>query len=77
MKSHARYNVLTWDCEDGQFTEQGGMINLCLDVSISGLRRALRELRCDFGYECHRQDSAVLVERLLLRNAEPAEAEEK
>lgn len=70
--SEARYTVLTWDCVLDQYTEQEGMTNPSIDVTLSGLRRALRELRDEFGYECHRvrdahghydSDAAVLVER--------------
>ncbi len=60
----AKYNVLTWDFQDDRFTEQAGMVNQCRNVSISGVRRALKELRSDFCYECSRQDASVLVERV-------------
>ncbi len=67
-----RYDVLTWDTATNQYTEQAGMKNPCLNVDLGGLRRALRELRRDFGYSCHRvrdehghhSDWAVLVERV-------------
>lgn len=69
----ARYDVLTWDSAASQYSEQEGMRNPCLNVTLAGLRRALRELRDDFGYQCdrvrdkrgnHHSDTAVLVERV-------------
>lgn len=68
-----RYDVLTWDSAAQQYTEQDGMKNPCLGVDLHGVRRALRELRSDFGYSCHRyrlrlgdyaSDAYVLVERV-------------
>lgn len=70
---NSRYDVLTWDCLTESYTEQDGMVEPCLGVTLSGLRRALRELRSDFAYCCRRirladgsysSDPAVLVERV-------------
>ena len=70
--SDARYDVLTWDPVLETFTEQAGMESPCLGVSLAGVRRALHELRRDWGYTAHRvrdrtgshhSDPAVLVER--------------
>lgn len=65
---NARYDVLTWDPCAEIYTQQEGMRNRSLSVDIRGLRKALRELREDFGYTAHRtredSDPSVLVERV-------------
>ena len=71
--SDARYNVLTWDTDLARYTPQAGMRNPCLAVDIAGLRKALRELRDECGYNCEycrdeygvrEGDPCVMVERI-------------
>lgn len=66
------YTVLTWDCATQCYTPHEGLESPSVDVSIHGLRAALKELR-SCGYSCHRRrspsgsyhdnDRDVLVER--------------
>lgn len=65
----ARYDVLTWDICLQEFTVQEGLESQSEGVGIWGVRAALRELRSEFGYPCHRtadrdSDAFVLVERI-------------
>lgn len=72
--SEPRYDVLTWDVDAQEFTEQVGMSNPSLNVPWQGLLRALRELRT-LGYSCHRlkhcgeSDPSVLVKRAAMDSA--------
>lgn len=73
MPSEPRYSVKTWDTEAQAFTPQDGMSAPSINVSLWGLRRALQELRRDWGYDCyyvrasngeHCNDPSVLVEKV-------------
>lgn len=59
-KKKARYYVTTWDPILEKFTPQQGVRTG--PYTLFGLRRALRKLK-NLGYECHRDDPSVLVER--------------
>jgi hypothetical protein len=76
--SDRRYSVGTWNTEEQGYTPQLEMRNPCINVPLSGLLAALRELRNEHGYAADRgrfpletgditqqrySDWSVLVER--------------
>lgn len=58
------YSVSTWDCERQTYTPQSGLRAPSQRITLYDLRRVLRELRDEFGYSCHRNDTSVLVEHV-------------
>jgi len=72
MPKNSHYRITTWDYDAQDYTKQIGMTNPSQNVDLSGLRKAVQELRA-MGYSCHRyrdaygdyeSDSAVFVERV-------------
>ena len=61
------YDVLTYDIETGEYTEQDGLEVPSIGVDLWGLKRALQALKT-WGYSCHRNqsdsDPSVLVRRV-------------
>jgi len=64
-----RYCVTTYDIETEAYTPHEGLSVPSQNVTLAGLLRALRALR-EWGYECTRHDSSVLVERVDFAGAE-------
>lgn len=58
-----RYSVSTYDWELRKYTPQIGLTVPSVGITLAELRQAMRELR-RMGYECHRGDTSVYVERL-------------
>ena len=66
--SEPKYDVLTWDSNLEEYSEQDGMTVPSRGVSWCGMLAALRELRRKWGYLAHRDheesDPSVLVQRM-------------